>query len=206
MTKCSLGISRRRFLGTAAASTLLTVGGTNILSAVAAKPRQPNILFILTDDLGWGDLSIYGQTNYQTPNLDQLAREGTRFTNAYAAQTVCTPTRIGFFTGRYPARLPVGLQEPLAYVQQVGDSVGLPPEHPTIASLLKANDYETALVGKWHAGYLPSASSGNLFCKGFQQGTTKIVTDSGLDFWRCQFPLGFHNRSLGMNPLRFNSI
>ena len=129
-----------------------------MLSAVAAKPRQPNILFILTDDLGWGDLSIDGQTNYQTPNLDQLAREGTRFTNAYAAQTVCTPTRIGFFTGRYPARLPVGLQEPLAYIQQVGDSVGLSPEHPTIASLLKANDYETALVGKWHGGYLPSYS------------------------------------------------
>ncbi|WP_407895619.1 sulfatase [Scytonema sp. NUACC26] len=148
-------ISRRKFLGTTIASTALTIGASSLLSSVSAvstKQRRPNIVFILTDDLGWGDLSIYGQTNYQTPNLDQLAREGTRFTNAYAAQTVCTPTRVGFFTGRYPARLPVGLQEPLAG----GETVGLPPEDPTIASLLRANGYETALVGKWHTGFLPN--------------------------------------------------
>lgn len=135
MNQQKLGaFGRRQFVGTAVASTLLTVGGSKFLSAVAAKPRRPNVVFIITDDLGWGDLSIYGQTNYQTPNLDRLATEGTRFINAYAAQTVCTPTRIGF-TGRYPARLPVGLQEPLVNAQQIGDSVGLPPEHPTVASL-----------------------------------------------------------------------
>ncbi|WP_414584212.1 sulfatase-like hydrolase/transferase [Scytonema sp. PCC 10023] len=143
-------LGRRQFVGAAVASTALTLGGSSFFSAVAAKRKRPNVLFILTDDLGWGDLSIYGNT-YQTPNLDLLAREGTRFTNAYAAQTVCTPTRISFFTGRYPARLPVGLQEPLAG----GETVGLPPEHPTIASLLKGNGYETALVGKWHTGFLP---------------------------------------------------
>jgi arylsulfatase A-like enzyme len=144
-------LGRRQFVGAAVASTALTLGASSFFSAVAAKRKRPNVLFILTDDLGWGDLSIYGNT-YQTPNLDQLAREGTRFTNAYAAQTVCTPTRIGFFTGRYPARLPVGLQEPLAG----SETVGLPPEHPTIASLLKGNGYETALVGKWHTGFLPN--------------------------------------------------
>lgn len=149
-------ISRRQFVGTAVASTLLTVGGSSFVSAVAARPRRPNVLFILVDDLGWGDLSIYGQTNYQTPNLDRLAKEGARFTNAYAAQTVCTPTRIAFFTGRYPARLPVGINEPLDNIERIGDSVGLPAEHPTIASLLKANGYETALVGKWHGGYPPA--------------------------------------------------
>ena len=149
-------ISRRQFVGTAVASTLLTVGGSSFLSAVAARPRRPNVLFILTDDLGWGDLSIYGQTNYQTPNLDRLASEGARFTNAYAAQTVCTPTRIAFFTGRYPARLPVGINEPLDNIERIDDSVGLPADHPTIASLLKANGYETALVGKWHGGYPPA--------------------------------------------------
>ncbi|KAB8334874.1 sulfatase-like hydrolase/transferase [Scytonema tolypothrichoides VB-61278] len=147
-------VGRRQFVEAGIASTILTIGGLSFFSTVAARQKRPNVLFILTDDLGWGDLSIYGKPNYQTPNLDQLAREGTRFTNAYAAQTVCTPTRIGFFTGRYPARLPVGLQEPL-----VGDeTVGLPPQHPTIASLLKANGYETALVGKWHCGSLPDYS------------------------------------------------
>lgn len=157
MKKHSPGtVSRRKFVGTAAASTFLAVGGTNLLSAVAARPQRPNVLFILTDDLGWGDLSVYGQTNYQTPNLDRLAREGVRFTDAYAAQTVCTPTRVAFFTGRYPARVPVGINEPLDNIERIGDSVGLSPVHPTIASLLTANGYESALVGKWHCGYPPT--------------------------------------------------
>ncbi|WP_417040799.1 sulfatase-like hydrolase/transferase [Cylindrospermopsis raciborskii] len=72
-----------------------------------AKER-PNIVFILADDLGWGDLSIDGQKNYQTPYLDQLARDGIRFNQAYSDSPVCTPTRIGFFTGRYPGRLAIG--------------------------------------------------------------------------------------------------
>jgi arylsulfatase A-like enzyme len=128
--------------------------------------QRPNIVFILADDLGWGDLSIDGQQNYRTPHLDQLAKEGVRFSNAYSSSPVCTPTRVSFFTGRYPGRLPIGNQEPLLGVQQIGDvlseplrdRVGLPPEHPTIASLLKANGYKTALVGKWHCGYLPKYS------------------------------------------------
>ncbi|MBD2500121.1 sulfatase-like hydrolase/transferase [Anabaena azotica] len=125
---------------------------------VATNPatvQRPNIVFILADDLGWGDLSIDGQQNYRTPYLDQLAREGTRFSNAYSSSPVCTPTRVSFFTGRYPGRLPIGVQEPLGGYSQVGESIGLPPEHPTIASLLKTSGYETALVGKWHCGYLP---------------------------------------------------
>ncbi|MBD2018996.1 sulfatase-like hydrolase/transferase, partial [Leptolyngbya sp. FACHB-36] len=154
--KKSGAISRRRFMATAAAGTAGALLATELQQiSAAATRRRPNILFIITDDLGFGDLSLYGQTAYQTPNLDQLAQDGIRFTNAYAAQTVCTPTRVAFFTGRYPARTPVGLREPLPFIQQVGDSVGLPPEHPTIASLLKAEGYETALVGKWHVGYVP---------------------------------------------------
>jgi arylsulfatase A-like enzyme len=129
-----------------------------MVSTNSTTTQRPNIVFILTDDLGWGDLSIDGQTNYQTPHLDQLAQEGIRFTQAYSASPVCTPTRVSFFTGRYPGRIPLGNQEPLASVQQIGNTVGLPPEHPTIASLLKANGYETALVGKWHCGYLPKYS------------------------------------------------
>lgn len=150
------GLGRREFLGATVAGTLLAAGGSSILSALSATPRRPNVLFILADDLGWGDLSIYGEPNYQTPNLDRLAREGTRFINAYSGQTVCTPTRVSFFTGRYPARLPIGLNEPLGNIKSVGDSVGLPPDFPTIASLLKTNGYDTALVGKWHCGYPPT--------------------------------------------------
>jgi arylsulfatase A-like enzyme len=81
-----------------------------------------------------------------------MARQGVRFTEAYSAASVCTPTRGGFMTGRYPARLPPGLQQPMSWVNEVD---GLPPDHPTIASLLKGAGYHTSLIGKWHLGYLP---------------------------------------------------
>jgi arylsulfatase A-like enzyme len=110
------------------------------------------VLFILADDLGYGDLSCYGRPDYETPVLDRLARDGLKFTSNYAAAPVCTPARCAFITGRYPQRLPVGLEEPL---KPTSPNVGLPPEHPTIASLLKANGYETSLVGKWHLGWKP---------------------------------------------------
>ena len=141
------------------------VGAALTSAALAAGPvfsqtpsRRPNILFILADDLGYGDLSCYGRPDYQTPNLDRLAREGVRFGNAYSAAPLCTPTRCAFITGRYPARTRVGLEEPLHEKRALGEralTLGLPPEHPTIASLLKQSGYETALIGKWHLGYLP---------------------------------------------------
>lgn len=157
MTAQFSSVSRRKFIGSAIAGGILAAGGSNLrLAASAQTKRRPNILFILTDDLGYGDTGLYGQTAYQTPNLDQLAQDGVRFRNAYSAQTVCTPTRVAFFTGRYPARTPVGLQEPLPFIREIGDTVGLSAEQPTIASLLKRNGYDTALVGKWHAGYYPT--------------------------------------------------
>src|SRR5438128_7237331 len=97
-------VSRREFIGTAV--------GTTALARRTSSPR-PNVLFILADDLGYGDLSCYGRPDYRTPALDNLAREGLKFTSAYAAAPVCTPTRCAFITGRYPHRLEVGLQEPL---------------------------------------------------------------------------------------------
>jgi arylsulfatase A-like enzyme len=142
-------ISRRTFLQSAGAVT----------AALAAQPAgqpaigsRPNILFILADDLGYGDLSCYGRPDYQTPMLDNLARQGVRLTSAYAAAPVCTPTRCAFITGRYPQRLDVGLHEPLTARDL---DKGLQPEHPTVASLLKGNGYETALIGKWHLGWKP---------------------------------------------------
>lgn len=147
-------ITRREFVSTTVAGAAIAA----VPKLVRAQTRQPNILFILADDLGYGDLSCFGRPDYQTPNLDRLAQEGTRLINAYSASPVCTPTRCAFITGRYPARTRVGLEEPLHERSVLGDKLeilGLPPEHPTIASLLKANGYETALIGKWHLGYLP---------------------------------------------------
>ena len=86
---------------------------TVLILQVQAFAQQPNVIYIMTDDMGYGDLSCYGQKNYTTPNLDKLASQGIKFTNAYAAAPVCTPTRVAFMTGRYPARTPVGLMEPL---------------------------------------------------------------------------------------------
>ena len=145
-------VGRREFLASAAAAALAASRRT---FAAERQPARPNVLFILADDLGWGDLSCYGRPDYRTPNLDRLAREGTRFTQAYSASPVCTPTRCAFMTGQYPARHAVGIEEPLHERSVVGTRVGLEPSFPTVASLLKAEGYETALVGKWHLGYLP---------------------------------------------------
>ena len=111
------------------------------------------MIFILADDLGYGDLSCYGRPDYRTPVLDRLAKQGVKFTSSYAAAPVCTPTRCAYITGRYPQRLRVGLEEPLSARSPGG--IGLPPEHPTIATLLKSHGYDTSLVGKWHLGWQP---------------------------------------------------
>src|SRR5918993_5579405 len=112
-------LNRRQFVG----GTLGAVAAGSILSTPARASARPNILFILADDLGWADLSCYGRPDYKTPNLDRLASQGMRFTNAYSAAPVCTPTRVGFHTGRYPARLPVGLEEPIHERSAIGDRV-----------------------------------------------------------------------------------
>ncbi|WP_328299604.1 sulfatase-like hydrolase/transferase [Streptomyces sp. NBC_00435] len=117
------------------------------------RSRRPNILFILGDDLGWADLSSYGSPNIKTPNLDRLARQGVRFTDAYSGSATCSPTRFSLYTGRYPGRTKGGLAEPIA-----DKSAGLEPTHPTLASLLRGSGYATALIGKWHCGYLPDYS------------------------------------------------
>lgn len=188
-------ISRREFVGA-------TVAGAAIAAAPdlsQAQNRRPNILFILADDLGYGDLSCYGRPDYQTPHLDRIAREGVRLVNAYSASPVCTPTRCAFITGRYPARTRVGLEEPLQERSALGDkleTLGLPPEHPTVASLLKANGYETALIGKWHLGYLPKfgpVQSGFEEFFGIMSGavdffTHKDMTGEG-DFFEGKVPI-----------------
>ena len=110
----------------------------------------PNIVFILADDLGWADLSVYGQTDFQTPVLDRLAADGVRFTQSYANSAVCSATRFALITGRYQYRLRGGLEEPI-----VRRDLGLPPSHATLPSLLKGAGYQTSLIGKWHLGHPP---------------------------------------------------
>lgn len=144
------------------------------------KSSRPNIIYIMTDDMGYADLSCYGRKDYQTPNLDKLCSQGMKFMNAYAAAPVCTPTRVAFMTGRYPARLTVGLYEPIA--EGPKDSlVGLTPETPSIATLMKRAGYETYLVGKWHLGYPVEKSpirNGFDYFYGFHAGAIDYISHS----------------------------
>jgi arylsulfatase A-like enzyme len=146
----------------------------------AQKDTRPNIIYIMTDDLGYADLSCYGRKDYQTPNLDKLCSQGIKFMKAYASAPVCTPTRVAFMTGQYPARLTVGLYEPIA--ERSKDSlVGLTTEIPSLPSLMKNAGYETYLVGKWHLGYQkefnPNANGFDYFF-GFHAGATDYISHS----------------------------
>ncbi len=137
---------------------------------------QPNFIFILIDDLGWADLSCYGSEFYETPNLDRLATEGMRFTDAYAACPVCSPTRASILTGKYPAT--VGITNFIG-----GDAQGkllcapylqeLPLEEKTVASTLRDAGYRTYHVGKWHLGkdpYCPQNHGYDVTLAGGPQG------------------------------------
>lgn len=151
--------------GSATALSVLAPEGAR----AAARRAQPNILFILADDLGYADLSCYGRRDIATPHIDRLATEGVRFTQAYANSSVCSATRAALITGRYQYRLRVGLEEPLREIP----GIGMPPAHPTLPSLLRAAGYRTALVGKWHLWKLPQfgpLQSGYETFYGFRSG------------------------------------
>ena len=146
----------------------------NIWSPVANAADRPNVVMILVDDLGWNDLSCQGSDVLQTPNIDRLAKHGTRFTNAYAAAPVCSPTRAAIITGQSPARTGVtdwirarhqrdndetATENPTTYVvnrnrklQCPANAYFLPKNHVTIAERLKSKGYKTCFIGKWHLG------------------------------------------------------
>jgi len=113
------------------------------------KPQteNPNIIIVFIDDEGYGDVGCYGATGFDTPNLDQMAGKGMRFTNFYSAQAVCSASRAGLLTGCYPNR--IGFSGALF----PRDVVGLNPEEYTIAEMLKDQGYKTACFGKWHLGW-----------------------------------------------------
>ncbi|MBM3891559.1 MAG: arylsulfatase, partial [Verrucomicrobia bacterium] len=127
---------------------LLLLFAASALSAAAADASKPNIIFILADDLGYGDLGCYGQKQIQTPNIDRLASEGMRFIHFYAGASVCAPSRCVLMTGKHGGRCRVRGNAPMA--QRLKQS--LMPDDVTVAKLLKHAGYATALVGKWGLG------------------------------------------------------
>ena len=149
-------ISRRSFLSTSGAAL-----AAPFASATAQSRRPLNFVFILADDLGWTDTGCYGSKYYRTPSIDRLASQGMRFTNAYAACPVCSPTRASILTGKYPARLkltdfiPGRPQWPTAKLLSSPFRHELPLEEVTIAELLKPLGYRSASIGKWHLGNPP---------------------------------------------------
>lgn len=122
--------------------------------------QRPNIIYIVCDDLGYADLGCYGgrEANFGavSPNIDRLAAGGMKFTQGYSNSPVCSPTRFALITMRYQYRLRGAMEEPINSRSKGSTTLGLPPEVPTLPSLLKKAGYHTALIGKWHLGYPPS--------------------------------------------------
>jgi arylsulfatase A-like enzyme len=147
------GLTRRRFVQT---TTLGSLAAAGFGATARGQPVKPNIVFIMADDLGYADVSCYGQRDYTTPNVDRIALEGLKFMQAYSNSSVCSPTRVALATGRYQYRLKAGLEE-VINLESPKDA-GLPPGHPTLPSILKKAGYATTLVGKWHLGFLPDFS------------------------------------------------
>ena len=152
-------------------------------TAIAAdEPARPNIIILLADDLGYGDLACYGHRHVQSPHLDRLAQDGMRFTDFYAAAPVCSPSRAGLLTGRTPSRLGIHDWIPAK------SAVHLPLDEVTIPALLKGIGYQTCHVGKWHLNGL------------FNNNKQPQPTDHGFDHWMAtQNNAGFSHE----NPANF---
>lgn len=182
-------LTRRNVLGTAAA---FSAAPTFAQTRPQAR-TTPNIIFIMADDLGYADLACYGRPDINTPHIDGLAARGVRLLQAYANSPVCSATRTGLITGRYQYRLRLGLEEPLLNPRE---DVGLPPEHPTLPSLLKKAGYQTMLIGKWHLGMLPRFGpdqSGYDHFYGFRGGAvdyyTHLASNRKPDLWDDAAPV-----------------
>jgi len=172
-------LTRRKLLKNVALGSAALASG--ITRSVAQVPEKPNIVFIMADDLGYADVSCYGRPDFQTPNIDRIAANGMRFLQGYANSAVCSATRTALITGRYQYRLRIGLEEPLGVRKP---DIGLPPDHPTLPSLLKRAGYGTTLIGKWHLGILPKfgpLKSGYDHFYGFRGGSIDYFRHEGTD-------------------------
>lgn len=138
--------------------SIFTGFGAALLAVSLVSPLRaantPNVIIILADDMGYGDLGCYGHPSIHTPNLDRMAGEGLRFTDFYAGQSLCTPSRAALLTGRLAVRSGMA-GGPGRHVLYPHDKGGLPPEEITIAQALKTKGYATACIGKWHLGSAP---------------------------------------------------
>jgi len=130
-------------------STLLATGLLSAIGLGAVAQPKPNIIFILADDLGYGDLGCYGSTVNRTPHLDQLAKDGIRFTDFYSAAPVSSPSRAALLTGRYPIRLGIN------HVFFPESYTGIPASEIKLSEVLRKQGYRTGIVGKWHLGHMP---------------------------------------------------
>lgn len=191
--------------------SLLFIGIILICShkLIAQNNKKPNIIFILADDLGYGDLSCYGNTEIQTPNLDKLSRQGIRFTDYHSNGAVCTPTRAALLTGKYQQR--TGLSEVAAVVWH--HNVGLNPKELTFAEILKSAGYKTALFGKWHLGvetkFNPSRQGFDEFI-GFTAGNvdyhSHLNLKKELDWWtneQIKDERGYQTELITQHALRY---
>jgi arylsulfatase A-like enzyme len=168
-----------------ACALLLIVGG----ALTGAAGAQPNVVLIMTDDLGWADLTSYGAPDIRTPNIDSLARDGVRMTDFYSNGVLCSPTRAGLISGRYQQRY--GLETALpSQTQAQTQPRGLEANGLTLPQLMKDAGYATALVGKWHLGYQPDQSPnahGFDYFFGLKSGYHDFYThnsgDGNADLW-----------------------
>jgi arylsulfatase A len=177
-------LGRRNFLGMMSAAALSQALPHSLQGAIASAQlknlpaSRPNIVFFLIDDLGYGDLGCYGNTFCETPNIDRLAREGMRFTNAYASAPVCSPSRASILTGQSPARLQLtqwipGVVYPHKKLREAASAQHLASGVATIAGRLRRAGYQTASIGKWHLGgdgYLPENFGFDINIAGDLQG------------------------------------